>query len=331
MIDFTSNDYLGMVRNNLITLPDDLCHGSSGSRLLSGNYPLIEKTEELIAKFHNCEAALIFNSGYDANIGLLSSIADRGDTIIYDQLSHASIRDGIRLSKADSYSFLHNDTIDLKKKIKKAKGKIFIITESVFSMDGDRAPVEEIIEIAKTHNAFCIIDEAHSVGVDGPFGEGWVQQLNKQNDCFARIVTFGKAVGAHGAAVLGSNDLRNFLINFSRSFIYTTALPESSVAAIKQSYQTFPNLHKERAHLKVLIECINNNPTDFKKSETPIQAFMCPGNENVNNLADKLKKQNFDVRPIRYPTVPKGEERLRIVLHSFNTISDLQRMLSILK
>jgi 8-amino-7-oxononanoate synthase len=329
--DYYSNDYLGIVRQGLIEQRlqgSGYAHGSTGSRLLAGNYVLIEETEKLIAHFHDAETALIFNSGYDANFGLLACIAQRGDLILYDKLSHASIRDGIRQSFADSISFTHNDPADLEKKLMKRKGNCFVVTESVFSMDGDTPPLAEIVELCKQHDSHLIIDEAHATGVVGVRGEGLVQSLGLQKDCFARIHTFGKALGCHGAVVLGSNMLRNYLINFCRPFIFSTAIPPASVAAIRASYVIFPELNTEREFLKeltVLFDC-----PGFKKSETPIQCFIKPGNENVKRIALTLLENNFDARPILYPTVPQGEERLRIALHSFNNIQETKKLVSLL-
>ena len=199
-IDFCSNDYLGISARRMISVDRELVsHGSTGSRLLSGNYSLIEETEAIIAAFHQAEAGLIFNSGYDANLGLLSCVAQRGDTIIYDYLCHASIRDGIRLSFAHSFSFEHNDLNDLEKKLRLAEGNRFVVTESLFSMDGDMAPISPIVELCKKYSASLIVDEAHATGVVGDRGEGLIQQLGLEADCFARVHTFGKAVGCHGA------------------------------------------------------------------------------------------------------------------------------------
>jgi 8-amino-7-oxononanoate synthase len=229
--DFCSNDYLGIVKNKLLeNVPgENYAHGSTGSRLLSGNYKLIEETENIIANFHEAEAGLLFNSGYAANTGLLGCIAQKGDIIIYDQLSHASIRDGIRLSFATSFSFQHNDVGDLEKKLAGIQNpgvNIFVVTESVFSMDGDMAPLLEISSLCERYGAGLIVDEAHATGVTGAKGEGLVQQLSIQHKCFARVHTFGKACGCHGAIVLGSEKLKNYLINFSRPFIYSTSLPQ---------------------------------------------------------------------------------------------------------
>ncbi|MGZ5245809.1 MAG: aminotransferase class I/II-fold pyridoxal phosphate-dependent enzyme, partial [Flavitalea sp.] len=234
MVDFCSNDYLGIATNQLLkeSINGELSTGSGGSRLLSGNYELIERTEDRIAAFHGAEAGLIFNSGYDANLGLLSCIGQKGDTYLYDNLSHASIRDGIRLSFAESFSFMHNDVEDLERKLKSATGQVTVVTESVFSMDGDLAPLKEIAELCQRYEAFLIVDEAHATGIVGASGEGLVQELKLNEKCFARVHTFGKAVGTHGAIVLGSCELRDYLINFSRAFMYTTALPPASVSAI---------------------------------------------------------------------------------------------------
>lgn len=333
-IDFCSNDYLGIVKNNLLSNHyNNLPSGSTGSRLLAGNYQFVEELETRMAQFHLAEAALIFNSGYDANLGLLSSVPQRGDTVLYDYLSHASIRDGIRLSFATSHSFVHNDLNDLERKLEAAKGNIFIVTESVFSMDGDTAPLAEMVLLAKKYNAHLIVDEAHATGVIGNTGEGLVQHLNLQNDVFARIHTFGKACGCHGAVVVGSANLRNYLINFTRSFIYSTSLAPQSVAAIDESYKVFPTLQKERQHLNVLAGIFNAATIRYKKinSLSPIQAVIVGGNDEVRNLAATIQQKGFDVRPILYPTVPKGSERLRIVLHSFNTTDELQQLLSLLQ
>jgi len=329
-IDFCSNDYLGISRASLLSaVKGELSSGSTGSRLISGNYPLIEETEKIIAAFHDAETGLIFNSGYDANVGLLSCIAQRGDTILYDQLSHASIRDGIRLGFAQSFSFAHNDLEDLEKKLKRVQGNIFVVTESVFSMDGDLASLKAISEHCEKHNANLIVDEAHGTGVVGQKGEGLVQLLGLQKKCLARMHTFGKALGCHGAIVLGSERLQNYLINFSRAFIYTTSLPEISVDAIKNSYEIFPTMTDQRQHLQQLIGNFQGAAVKFEKlkSSTPIQVVIIPGNDEVKKIAFYLQEHHLDVRAILYPTVPAGSERLRIVLHSFNTNEELRLLI----
>jgi len=325
--DYFSNDYLGIVKNGLIEKHlghHHYAHGSTGSRLLAGNYAKIEETEHEIAGFHKAPAALIFNSGYDANFGLLACIAQRGDLILYDKLSHASIRDGVRQSFANSSSFAHNHLNELELKLKNRpvsdSGNCFVVTESVFSMDGDRAPLSEMADLCDRYDAHFIVDEAHATGFAGEQGEGCVQSSGLSNRCFARIHTFGKALGCHGAAILGSYALRQFLINFCRPFIYSTAISPASVAAIGASYKIFPNMNQERAILKNLISLFDY--PCFNKSDTPIQCFIAPGNEKVKKISESLFNNNLDVRPILYPTVPLDKERLRITLHSFNSVDE---------
>ncbi len=333
--DFSSNDYLGIVKNRLIEEllhEGQFAHGSTGSRLLSGNYPLIEQVEREIAVFHDATAALILNSGYDANFGLLASVPQRSDLILYDKLSHASIRDGIRQSFADSQYFAHNELSDLERKLQNRPSEsgrnCFVVTESVFSMDGDMAPLEEMVVLCERHGVHLIVDEAHATGVIGMRGEGLVQFLGLQNRCFARIHTFGKALGCHGAVILGSQTLRDYLINFCRPFIYSTAVPPASVAAIQAAYKIFPDMYQGRDNLKYLISLFDHK--GFKKSETPIQCFIMPGNENVKRIAEKLIKNNLDVKPILYPSVPLGGERLRITLHSFNMVEETKLLIDVL-
>lgn len=330
-VDFCSNDYLGLARSERIQeealqicrqLPQ--IHGSGGSRLLAGNYELVEQAEKLLAEFHEAPAGLIFNSGYDANLGFFASVPQKGDVIVYDQLIHASIRDGIRLSSAQAFTFQHNDLDDLEKKLANADGRIFVAVESVYSMDGDTAPLVEIADLCDRHSALLIVDEAHATGVVGERGEGLVQALGLQDRCFARVHTFGKAVGCHGAVILGSPVLRDFLINFCRAFIYTTALPPQAVAIILAAYDIFPDLHAERKHLRQLITLFRQRLGGH--SETPIQVVMAAGNENARGLAQHLQDKGMDVRAILHPTVPKGQERLRIVLHSFNTAEEVENL-----
>lgn len=331
-VDFCSNDYLGLAGNELFRrfLADEQSEhlweaGSTGSRLLSGNHPLFEKTEKRIARFHNVEAALLFNSGYDANLGLLSSIAGRGDAILYDSLIHASLRDGIRLSLAPSYSFAHNDLDSLEKKLIQVNRRSFVVVESIYSMDGDQAPLKEVSDLCRRYGAGLIVDEAHATGVMGSKGEGLVQALGLGNDCFARVHTFGKALGVHGAAVVGSELLKQYLVNFARTFIYTTAMPPAAVSAIDAAYRFFPKMKAERTRLKKYIRLFQAVELPFEKllSDTPIQIVLIPGNEAVHAAAAELQRCGLNVKPILHPTVAQGKERLRIVLHSFNTPQEL--------
>ena len=331
--DFSSNDYLGVVRNNLLAdrSVQNHRHGSTGSRLLTGNSIFTEETEAFIAAFHHAPAALIFNSGYDANLGLLSCIAAKGDTVVYDALSHASIRDGIRLSNASAYAFRHNDINDLREKLKTTNGNRFVVTESIFSMDGDVAPLKVMSALCEEHDAALIVDEAHATGIAGANGEGVVQAMGLEAVCFARIHTFGKALGCHGAVVVGSQELREYLINFSRPFLYTTALPETAIGACRKAYEIVPGMHRERKKLQELIACWNQHTHNrVSKNSTAIQYILVPGNMEVKQLAKQMLLQGIDARPILYPSVPEGKERIRVVLHSFNTEEEIKKLFDVL-
>ncbi|MEQ8705676.1 MAG: 8-amino-7-oxononanoate synthase [Phaeodactylibacter sp.] len=327
--DFCSNDYLGLAR----TLPDTIgpLPGATGSRLLSGNSRLAEDVEQLVADFHHAEAALLFSSGYAANIGLLPAVVSRQDTIIYDKLLHASLRDGIKLTQARAFSFAHNDLRDFAKKLAAADGEKWVVVESVYSMDGDQAPLVEIAMLCQDYGANLIVDEAHGTGVIGEHGEGAVRALELEDLVWARVHTFGKAVGSHGAAVLGTQLLKTYLINFARSFIYTTALPPVTLAHIKLAYGKMAETGLVQAlHERVqyfLGQCPDQVRQRLISSNTPIQAVLCPGNAEVQALAKSLQEAGMGVLPIRYPTVPRGEERLRVCLHTFNTNEEIDRLL----
>lgn len=344
LIDFSSNDYLGFARNPIIfkQVQEDLDsyfpnNGSTGSRLLSGNFDFHEALEAHLAAFFNAEGALLFNSGYDANIGLLSSVPQRGDCIFYDENSHASIRDGIRLSHAKSYRFKHNDLDDLREKLEKTdKGNQgYLVVESIYSMDGDAAPLSGFAEISKAYDLNLIVDEAHATGIYGSEGQGMVHDLGLSAFVFARIYTFGKALGCHGAAIVGDALLIQFLINFARSFIYTTAMPLHNVLAIKnallylKSTKNRKVLSENIAHFKAMI-IKNKLENSFIKSSSPIQSAIIASNEEVKRIAHRLNTHNFDVKPILSPTVPAGQERIRFCVHSHNTSADIQEILFLL-
>ncbi len=325
LLDFCSNDYLGFSKESSIHQVDNVNqYGSTGSRLISGNNKVTEEVENFLADFYNAEAALIFNSGYSANLGFFSCVPQRGDTIIYDELIHASIRDGIRLSNSNSFSFRHNNIDSLQSKIEKAEGNIYVVVESVYSMDGDEAPLKEIASLCGDNDIALIVDEAHAVGIFGE-GRGLVSELNLENEIFARIITFGKAYGAHGAAVLGNNDLKNYLINFSRPLIYTTALPQANVMTIRKAHQFLVDSFERVNELKQNISVFK---TSFKgkliESRSAIQCVIITGVDEVKKIAEDIQNKGFDVRPILSPTVPHGQERLRICLHSFNTKEQIE-------
>jgi len=337
LVDFCSNDYLGFAGEAEIHILDELAlktYGATGSRLISGNHKITEEVEAFLANYYKAESALIFNSGYNANIGFFSCLPQRGDTIVYDELIHASIRDGIRLSNANSFSFKHNNVLALEEKIKNAKGRVWIAVESIYSMDGDEAPLKALVKMSKKYTAALIVDEAHACGVFGDKGEGLVAQYGLENKVFARIATFGKAFGTHGSVVLGSKLLRDYLINYSRAFIYTTALPLPSVLAIKKAHTFLANNLDRIQELRGLISYfkfkIQNSKFKIVESRSSIQCLIVSGNNEVKQLADSIQNKGFDVRPILSPTVPKGKERLRICLHAFNTKEQIDRLVNVL-
>lgn len=336
LVDFCSNDYLGLARSEklreLIQQEEpnykQLPLGATGSRLLSGNHPLFEELETIVAGYHKGESALLFNSGYMANVGLLSALPQRGDTVFYDEASHASMKDGLRLSFAKSYSFRHNDVDDLQQKLKHATGQVYVVVESVYSMDGDKAPLQELAIVCEQHNAALIVDEAHAVGLYGPNGEGLTVALGLQDKVFAQVITYGKAMGNHGAAIVGPKVLREFLINYSRAFIYTTGLPTHALLALKCAYSLLPQLQPEREKVKKLAAQLYDQLNTIKgirctPSDSVILSVFTEDAAQLKPLALALQQQGFDVRPVMSPTVPKGKERLRVIVHAYNTEEEI--------
>ena len=333
LIDFSSNDYLGLAQQPLPTV-ENLPAGATGSRLLSGHYPLLEELENLLCTVHQAEAALVFNSGYSANLGLLGTLPRRSDVVLYDALIHASMHDGLRLAPAASFAFAHNDCAALEALLQAHAGKtIFVVVESVYSMDGDQAPLPELVDLCTQYGAYLMVDEAHSTGWMGPNGGGLCVALGLADRVFARLYTFGKAIGSHGAVVVGSETLRRYLINFSRPLIYTTAPSPHTIQRVLAVYQ---HLQTEGAHLAEVLQqriqyfqqklVSSALPLVHLPSDSPIQCLLVPGNEAVVACSQHLEEAGLDVRPIRSPTVPAGQERLRICLHTHNSLADLDAL-----
>ncbi|GAB2554342.1 aminotransferase class I/II-fold pyridoxal phosphate-dependent enzyme [Spirosoma aerophilum] len=352
-VDFCSNDYLGFARSTTLKKAiyqadqqhADARTGATGSRLLAGQTRLANEVEEELARFYKTEAALIFNSGYDANIGLLACLPKAGDTLLTDELIHASMIDGARLSYAARHRFKHNDLDDLAAKLHQASqqpGQIFVAVESVYSMDGDTAPLVELAALCDQYGAALIVDEAHATGVygsgtAGEQGEGLVVALGLQDRVLARVHTFGKALGVHGAAVVGPAVLRQYLINFARPFIYTTALPPHSLQAIrcaheqlKQHPEGYHQLHQQLTYFRQRVGEVLPGST-WTNSHSPIQCLIIPGNEQARAVAAEAQRIGLDVRAILSPTVPAGQERLRLCLHAFNTTEEIDKLLAVLR
>lgn len=335
-VDFWSNDYLGYAQLPSSTSVEK--GGSTGSRLISGNSSYTERVEQELALFFKAGAGLLFNSGYDANLGLLSCLPQKNDLVIYDEHIHASMRDGIRLSFAKSFSFQHNSLEDLEKKLQielSENGVKFVCIESLYSMGGDMPPLLKIIEVCEKYKAYLIVDEAHAGGVYGETGEGIAAALELESRIFARIFTFGKAFGCHGAIVLGSKQLREYLVNFSRSFIYTTALPPSTVSHIQE------NVHRKEFHeLRItLFEniryfrdlCEQYTIQSISEVNSPIQMIQIGNTEEALQKAESLRTSGFLVKAIVSPTVKRGEEAIRICIHAFNSQDEIKRLIDCLK
>jgi 8-amino-7-oxononanoate synthase len=332
--DFSSNDYLGLARSeDLFSRIEEEVHrvrdgvhqmgGSTGSRLLTGDSSYARMVETELASFHACESALLFNSGYDANVSVFSTLPQPDGVVFFDELMHASCREGLALCRSRTREFKHNSMDDLERLLleeeehsnhNKAPGSVRIIAiESVYSMDGHVAPLAEISKLASKYKCDVIIDEAHGTGVFGEEGQGYWQHhlalVDSNCPPFARIHTFGKALGAHGAVVVGSRVLRSYLLNYAKPLIFSTAMPTHSLVSIRCSY----------AYMRLVIKY----GIDAVQSPSPIQAIIVPGNEQVVRVAKSLRGKGHFVLPIRSPTVPAGTERLRVVLHSYNTAQEV--------
>ncbi|MDX1349444.1 MAG: pyridoxal phosphate-dependent aminotransferase family protein [Putridiphycobacter sp.] len=332
LIDFYSNDYFGV--SEIPHVAHDLKAGATGSRLISGNYEYLEALEDYFSAFFGYEAGLVFASGFDANVGIYSSILHKGDLVITDSLIHISIKDGIRLSYAKSYSFKHNDLESLERKLQLGNpdGDIFVVVESVYSMDGVIAPLAEISEICKKYGAYLIVDEAHSGGIIGHKGKGLTHELNIDKDVFLKLVTFGKAYGSTGAVVLCSKELRQYLINFCTPFIYTTGMSELHADRMRQAFEIVSEMNEERKllrdninYFKSVARTKNINLID---SPTGIQPIIIPDLKDLIAKVNELVEAGYAVRPIVAPTVPLGLERIRICIHSFNTKEEIDGLLS---
>ncbi|KAI3317307.1 PLP-dependent transferase [Xylariaceae sp. AK1471] len=394
LVDFSSNDYLSLsqdlvVRNALVAHLNDQDKstsntsssnermiGSGGSRLLDGNSAFAEQLERKISSFHCSEAALLFNSAFDANVGLISCVPRAEDVILYDNLIHASIHDGMRLSRATKMiPFAHSSiirhnrgpSVELEKdsvnltaangfqgletalkqlvqsdsQIRSGRSNIFICVEALYSMDGDIAQLEKVCDVVETllpkQNGYIIVDEAHSIGVLGDSGRGLVCQLGLEDRVWARVVGFGKAMGCAGGAVLCSPVLRLYLINYARTLIYTTAMSFPSLASINSVYDYVINgkAEKRLRQLETIIQhCHVQLQSLHQRLKPPASILHAPWGSSSSpiiplftthpkSLARHCQNSGFMIRPIVAPTVPQGQERIRICLHAANTIEQV--------
>lgn len=349
LIDFCSNDYLGLAKNKALAEQISAViaiwqgqqaeqvpvNGSTGSRLISGNSLLVEEFEKQCANMHQAEAALLFSSGFEANLGLISALAQKEHVIFCDKLLHASLIDGLRLSAAERRIFKHNDLSDLVHLLEQYPTETikWVVVESVYSMDGDIAPLNELVKLKEKYNFELIVDEAHAGGIYGPQGAGLCVEMGLQDSIFARVVTFGKAWGNAGSVILGSAILRTYLINFARPFIYSTAPAPMHVLGLQRTLTYIIEAVEERQKLKnriLYFKSLLKSPS-WGESNTAIQTYFVSGNEAVRKLAAKVQAAGFGVKPIVYPTVPKGKERIRITLNANSSHDHIERIIQLLE
>lgn len=326
-LDFTSNDYLGLAQSRELSAAIEAAIargvpvGAGGSRLLRGNHPEHELLEEEAARFFGGQTALYFGGGFIANTALLSTLPARGDLIVYDELVHASAHEGMRLSKAEAKAVRHNDAQDFEVTIKAWRaaggtGRPWIAIESLYSMDGDRAPISELAALADRHDAMLIIDEAHATGVLGPDGRGLAADLEGREN-IVTLHTCGKALGAMGALVIAPRTIRDFLINRGRAFIYATAPSPLMAAAVRAAIDICRTEPQRRQRLHDLIAFTEREltaKTRFTASGSQIQPLIIGGDGMAMALAATMKARGYDIRAIRPPTVPEGTSRLRLTI-----------------
>ncbi|SFV37454.1 8-amino-7-oxononanoate synthase [Hyphomicrobium facile] len=326
-IDFTSNDYLGLAQSRELAqaveraVARGVPVGAGGSRLLRGNHEEHEALEYEAARFFGGETALFFGGGFIANSALLSTLPSRGDLIAYDEFIHASAHDGMRLSKANSVAVRHNDAQAFEDSIAAWRrdggtGQAWIVIESLYSMDGDRAPIRDLFDIARRHDAMLIIDEAHATGVFGASGRGLAADL-EGNDNVISLHTCGKALGAMGALVIGPRVIRDFLVNRGRPFIYATApspLIAATVRAALEICETQPERRERLMSLVAHAERELTAKTRFTPSGSQILPLVVGGDVPAVALARSMQSRGYDIRAIRPPTVPEGTSRLRLTI-----------------
>ncbi|HBU47423.1 MAG TPA: 8-amino-7-oxononanoate synthase [Myxococcales bacterium] len=336
-LDVSSNDYLGLARDDRVSkamvssLTAGLDVGSTGSRLLTGERRDLEAVECRFAQWQQQEAALYFASGYQANLGLMSSVIEAGDHVISDALNHASLIDGIRLSKARLSIIDHLDSHQMEQVLQSNEGPHWIVTESVYSMDGDLAPIESYARLAKKYGAGLLVDEAHATGLYGPQGQGRVAALGLQKDVVATVHTCGKAMGLAGAFVTGSKNLRSLLVNQARSFIYSTGPLPVIAPALEASIEVICNDPARRQQPIQMAQRLRDRLIEggFEVGGGgAIVPVILGSSSRAIAVAEALQHRGYDVRAIRPPTVPEGTARLRLVTGGHLKHTDIDRLAS---
>ncbi|KEF31549.1 8-amino-7-oxononanoate synthase [Marinobacter nitratireducens] len=337
VLSFCSNDYLGLANHpgNIAALQNALPEtglGGAASHLICGHHTAHHQLEDRLAEFTGRSAALFFSTGYMANMGVISALAGRGDTIFSDRLNHASIIDGCVLSRARIRRYPHSDIAALDEMLAQTSGHKLVVTDGVFSMDGDIAPLKELARVCKRHDALLVVDDAHGIGVLGPEGRGSIAECGlSESDVPVLIGTLGKGVGTSGAFAAGPALLMDYLVQKARTYIYTTAMPPAIAAATCASIDLIERDQPRREHLARLVSVFRQRASAMGytliDSRTPIQPIMVGDNEAAMALSEALEQQGVLVTAIRPPTVPAGEARLRVTLSAAHTVEDLERLL----
>lgn len=341
ILNFCSNDYLGLsqhpkVIEGAIQASKKYGAGSGAARLVSGNNPLMEELEQCLTQWKKTEAVLLFNSGYHANIGVIPALADENTIIFSDELNHASIIDGCRLSRAKVQVYPHNDMDHLEKQLAahrqsaaSCEPRALIITESVFSMEGDLAPLDDLKKIAEKYEALLYIDEAHAVGMFGEKGRGRVCHISEN---ILTMGTLGKAFGSYGAFIAGSQVMKKYLLNKARSFIFATALPPASVGASLAALKIIQSREGEklREELWSSVDVLNQE-LNLCQGDSPIFSIRMGDAKKTMQASTKLLRNNIYIQGIRPPTVPAGTSRLRLTLSARHTVREIKKLLENLK
>ena len=329
-----SNNYLGLadhprLREAAAKAALHLGTSAGASRLISGSMAIHAELERRLAEFKSTEAALLFGSGYLANTGVIGALARRGDVVCSDELNHASIIDGCRLAGAETFVYRHGDTDHLEWGLRQARGRAaLIVTDGVFSMDGDIAPLEELAELAGRHRCRLMVDEAHATGCIGPGGQGSVAATGLSGEVDVLVGTLGKALGGYGAYVCGSRELTEYLINSARPFIFSTAPPPPAVAAAMAALEVLvkqpDRVERLRRNAAALREDLKKEGLEPLGSDTQIVPLVIGEADEAMAICERLLEQGIFAQAIRPPTVPAGTCRLRLTTMATHTITDLR-------
>lgn len=338
-LSFASNDYLGLANHR--SLIDAMAGalprwgvGAGSSALVAGHFAVQEQAEQALAAFTGCEAALLFGSGYAANLGVVSSLLGRGDVVFADRLNHASLNDACLLSRATLKRFRHNDIAHLEQLLRDNPGRTrMIVVDAVYSMDGDEAPLPALLQLAERYDAWLYLDDAHGFGLLGG-GRGALHEYALHHPRVVYMATLGKAAGVAGAFVAGSRSLVDWLINNARTYIFTTAHPPAQAAAVLASLRLIEEEDWRRQqidkHIAALQQGLNGSCLKLHSSRTPIQAIIIGDNEAAVQVAGALREQAIWVPAIRPPTVPTGTARLRVSLSAAHSELDVARLVQAL-